>query len=195
MRSEVTSRSNWANDSNTLRVRRPIEVVILNCWVRRTRHHGHRTVPPAWQNQPVYVGEVQYKNEIFPGPQAPLMERELFEAVQTKLTEQRSHRTVTRTKSASLLSGFLFDDAGTPWLPRMLPRIGCGIGITCPHLDFAGLSAPFRQGLTARGLAWAVGIPRHLKVYPVDVRLIWLVAKRGRPRQRSIPDILSIAAA
>ena len=30
-----------------------------------------------------------------------------------------------------------------------------------------GLSAPFRQGLTARGLAWAVGIPRHLKVYPV----------------------------
>src|SRR4029078_10999087 len=26
-----------------------------------------------------------------------------------------------------------------------------------------GLSAPFRQGLTARRLAWAVGIPRHLK--------------------------------
>ena len=47
-----------------------------------------------------------------------------------------------------------------------------------------GLSAPFRQGLTARGLAWAVGIPRHLKVYPVDVQLIWPIAKRGRPRQR-----------
>ena len=57
-----------------------------------------------------------------------------------------------------------------------------------------GLSAPFRQGLTARGLAWAVGIPRHLKVYPVDVQLIWPIAKRGRPRQHSIPDILSIPA-
>src|SRR5271168_4884228 len=57
-----------------------------------------------------------------------------------------------------------------------------------------GLSAPFRQGLTARGLAWAVGIPRHLKVYPIDVQLIWPIAKRGRPRQRSIPDILSIPA-
>ena len=57
-----------------------------------------------------------------------------------------------------------------------------------------GLSAPFRQGLTARGLAWAVGIPRHLKVYPADVKLIWPIAKRGRPRQRSIPDILSIPA-
>ena len=57
-----------------------------------------------------------------------------------------------------------------------------------------GLSAPFRQGLTARGLAWAVGIPRHLKVYPVDVRLIWPVAARGRPRRRHVPDILSMAA-
>ena len=53
---------------------------------------------------------------------------------------------------------------------------------------------PFRQGLTARNLAWAVGIPRHLKVYPVNVRLIWPVAKRGRPRRRYIPDILSMPA-
>src|SRR6266403_78531 len=58
-----------------------------------------------------------------------------------------------------------------------------------------GLSAPFRQGLTARKLTWAVGIPRHLKVYPVGVQLIWPVTKvRGRPRKRHVPDILSIAA-
>src|SRR4029079_11662190 len=57
-----------------------------------------------------------------------------------------------------------------------------------------GLSAPFRQGLTVRKLAWAVGIPRHLKVYPADVRMIFPLAKRGRPRQRHVPDILSIAA-
>ena len=36
MRSAVTSRSNWANDSRTLRVSRPIEVVVLNCWVTET---------------------------------------------------------------------------------------------------------------------------------------------------------------
>jgi hypothetical protein len=57
-----------------------------------------------------------------------------------------------------------------------------------------GMSAAFRQGLMARKLAWAVGIPRHLKVYPVDVRMIWPVAKRGRPRQRHVPDILSVPA-
>src|SRR5450759_2341230 len=57
-----------------------------------------------------------------------------------------------------------------------------------------GLSAPFRQALKARSLAWAVGIPRHLKVYPVGVQLIWPKAVRGRPRKRHIPDILSMAA-
>jgi SRSO17 transposase len=51
-----------------------------------------------------------------------------------------------------------------------------------------GLSAPFRQALSARGLRWAVGIPRHQKVYPADVALIFPVAGRGRPRQHHIPD-------
>src|SRR5271169_5664642 len=36
IRSEVTSRSNWAKDSSTLRVSRPMEVVVLNCWVTET---------------------------------------------------------------------------------------------------------------------------------------------------------------
>jgi SRSO17 transposase len=58
-----------------------------------------------------------------------------------------------------------------------------------------GISGPFRQGLTERGLAWAVGIPKHLKVYPVDVQLIWPITKvRGRPRKHHVPDVLSIAA-
>jgi SRSO17 transposase len=57
-----------------------------------------------------------------------------------------------------------------------------------------GLSAPFRQGLTARDLVWAVGIPKHQKVYPLDVSLVYPVAGRGRLRKNPIPDTLSIAA-
>jgi hypothetical protein len=34
----------------------------------------------------------------------------------------------------------------------------------------------------------------YLKVYPVDVRLIWPVTRRGRPRRRHVPDILSMPA-
>src|SRR6202030_3148859 len=37
MRSKVTSRSNWAKDNRTLRVNRPIEVVVLNCCVTETK--------------------------------------------------------------------------------------------------------------------------------------------------------------
>jgi SRSO17 transposase len=73
--------------------------------------------------------------------------------------------------------------------------IAAGVRFSCVLADAGyGLSAPSRQGLTARNLAWAVGIPRHLKVYPVGVRLIWPVANRGRPRRRHVPDILSIPA-
>ena len=73
--------------------------------------------------------------------------------------------------------------------------IAAGVRFGCVLADAGyGLSAPFRQGLTARSLAWAVGIPRHLKVYPVGVQLIWPVAARGRPRQRHVPDILSMPA-
>jgi SRSO17 transposase len=73
--------------------------------------------------------------------------------------------------------------------------IAAGVRFGCVLADAGyGLSAPFRQGLTARKLAWAVGIPRHLKVYPANVRMIWPLAGCGRPRKRSIPDILSMAA-
>lgn len=57
-----------------------------------------------------------------------------------------------------------------------------------------GLSASFRQGLSARGLTWAVGIPGRQKVYPVEVSLVFPVAGRGRPRKNRVPDILSTSA-
>lgn len=57
-----------------------------------------------------------------------------------------------------------------------------------------GLSAAFRQGLSARKLTWAVGIPKHQKVYPHDVALIFPVSGHGRPRKHAIPDTLSTAA-
>jgi len=71
-----------------------------------------------------YIGEVRYKNEIFPGPQPPLLDRELFEAVQSKLTEQWSHRTVARNKSAALLSGLLFDNDGHPMVATHASKNG-----------------------------------------------------------------------
>jgi SRSO17 transposase len=88
--------------------------------------------------------------------------------------------------------------------PRTKPEIAlaevdrllaAGVRFGCVLADAGyGLSAPFRKGLTARGLAWAVGIPRHQKVYPAAVQMIFPIAGRGRPRQRHVPDLLSVPA-
>ena len=43
IRSPVTSRSNWAKDSSMLSVSRPIEVVVLNCWVTETNDTPQRS--------------------------------------------------------------------------------------------------------------------------------------------------------
>ncbi len=77
--------------------------------------------------------------------------------------------------------------------------IAAGMRFGCVLADAGyGSSARFRQGLTVRKLSWAVGIARHLKVYPADVLMIRPVTprappRRGRPRGR-IPDTLSVAA-
>ena len=69
-----------------------------------------------------------------------------------------------------------------------------GVHFGCVLADAGyGLSASFRHALSERGLQWAVGIPRHQKVYRGDVALIFPVAGRGRPRQRHIPDSKSIS--
>jgi len=70
-----------------------------------------------------------------------------------------------------------------------------GVRFGCVLADAGyGMSAPFRQGLSERGLTWAVGIPSRQKVYAHDVAMIFPVAARGRPRKNAIPDAKSISA-
>ena len=92
--------------------------------------------------------------------------------------ERRSYRTkpdialqeIDRVRAAGLRFGCVLADAGY------------------------GLSAPFRQALSERGLRWTVGIPFKQKVYPANVAMIFPVAGRGRPRKRHIPDVTSTPA-
>jgi SRSO17 transposase len=97
--------------------------------------------------------------------------------------------------------------AGVPaafWTARSKPEIaldelkrllqaGVSFGVVVADAGY-GLSAAFRQALSALGLLWAVGIPRIQKVYPADVQLIPAPPTRGRPRQTRIPDREAVAA-
>lgn len=70
-----------------------------------------------------------------------------------------------------------------------------GVRFGCVLADAGyGMSAPFRQALSERGLSWAVGIPGRQKVYPADVAMIFPISGRGRPRQHHIPDSKSLSA-
>ena len=83
-----------------------------------------------------YIGEVKYKGEILPGEQPAIMERELFDAVQQKLTDQWSHRNHAKTKSDHLLTGLLYDDAGHRMIPTHATKAGIRYRyyVSLPHL-------------------------------------------------------------
>jgi site-specific DNA recombinase len=59
-----------------------------------------------------YIGQVQYKGEILPGPQPPLLSSDLFEAVQAKLAQQLNNHIEKRANSEAPLLGKIFDDRG-----------------------------------------------------------------------------------
>lgn len=70
-----------------------------------------------------------------------------------------------------------------------------GVRFGCVLADAGyGLSAPFRQALSERGLRWAVGVGGRQKVYPADVALIFPISGHGRPRQNHVPDVKSASA-
>lgn len=75
--------------------------------------------------------------------------------------------------------------------------LAAGVRFGCVLADAGyGVSASFRQALSARGLTWAVGIVRIQKVYPVDVTTAMPVsgARRGAPRRHPVPSVRSAPA-
>ena len=67
--------------------------------------------------------------------------------------------------------------------------IAAGVRFGCVLADAGyGSGAPFRQGLSARGLTWAVGVPRTLKVFTTGVDLLFPRANRGKPRLHAVPS-------
>ena len=71
-----------------------------------------------------YIGEVRYKGEVFPGEQSVILDRALFEAVQTKLDQQRTNHAEVRQQSQSLLMGCIFDDRGNRMTPSHAVKNG-----------------------------------------------------------------------
>jgi len=73
----------------------------------------------------VYVGDAMHKGTPHPGEHEPIVSRELFEAVQTKLNDSRTSHHRNRTiGSDALLTGLIFDDRGNAMSPSKSRRPG-----------------------------------------------------------------------
>jgi len=67
---------------------------------------------------PIYVGKVSHKGKLYPGQHQAILEPELWQSVQNRLSANRRHKQLrTNSKIPSLLSGLLFDDRGNPMSP------------------------------------------------------------------------------
>src|SRR5712671_666216 len=89
-----------------------------------------------------YVGEVSFKGEVLPGEQLAILDRGLFDAVQAKLSEQKTNHQTLRTSSNALLMGRLFDDHGN----GMTPSHTCKEGVRYRYY----LSSALLQGEAER---------------------------------------------
>jgi site-specific DNA recombinase len=71
-----------------------------------------------------YIGDVPFKGEILKGEQPAIVDRDVFEAVQAKLSEQANGHRAARMKSEALLIGRIFDDRGNRMSPSHARKSG-----------------------------------------------------------------------
>jgi site-specific DNA recombinase len=71
-----------------------------------------------------YIGEVTFKGEVLAGEQPAIVERDLFDAVQAKLSEQVNSHKTARMKSEALLAGRIFDERGNRMTPSHVRKRG-----------------------------------------------------------------------
>jgi DNA invertase Pin-like site-specific DNA recombinase len=72
----------------------------------------------------VYVGEVVHRGEVHRGEHEPILDRDMFEAVQAKLAAGAVERRVKLKSSPSILTGRIFDDRGNRMTPTHSNKLG-----------------------------------------------------------------------
>jgi len=72
----------------------------------------------------LYIGEVVYRGESHRGEHAPILDRELFEAVQAKFAANTVARQVRRRGATAILTGRIFDDRGNRMSPSHSNKLG-----------------------------------------------------------------------
>jgi site-specific DNA recombinase len=119
-----------------------------------------------------YVGEVVFKDEILKGEQPAILDRDLFDAVQVKLSEKATNRQVARMKSEALLVGRIFDDRGN----RMTPS----------HARKGGIKYRYYMSSTLlHGAAEHAGTIRRIPAAEVEALVVKSIREHLKPLRAS----------
>ena len=114
--------------------------IFLNEMDPRHRLLGQRWPPTDEVDQP-FIGEdrtwLSLQEQL-----GHIAHRELFEAVQRRLTDQRTHHVMTRTKSDAPLKGILFDAAGDPMVATHATKQGVRYRYYVSQPYLRGLATP-----------------------------------------------------
>ena len=147
-----------------------------------------------------YIGEVVFRGEVFPGEQPAILDRDLFDAVEVKLSEQLTNHTLARAKSESPLIGRIYDDRGNRMSPSHARKQGIRYRyyVSSPLLQGQAEHAGSVRRVSAAEVEALVGqaVREHLKdsalpdgdlirahVPRVDVQADYLVIELKVPKQ------------
>ncbi|MGA2794414.1 MAG: recombinase family protein [Roseiarcus sp.] len=72
----------------------------------------------------VYLGEINHRDKSYPGEHQPIVDQDLFDAVQARLNENLGRRRHKRAASLALLLGHIYDDHGNRMTPTYAIRQG-----------------------------------------------------------------------
>jgi len=115
-----------------------------------------------------YIGDVPFKGEILKGEQPAIVDRDLFEAVQAKLSEQVNGHKAARMKSEALLIGRIFDDRGN----RMSPSHARKGGVKYRYY----LSSALLQGMVG-----SAGSVRRVPAADIEALVVRSVREHLKP--------------
>jgi len=126
----------------------------------------------------IYRGQVEHKGIAYPGEHKAIVDDELWDAVQAKLSENVRQRRRTQVQSGALLGGIIFDEHGNRMSPTYTMRRG--------NRYRYYISRPLTQGPGGRTVKGASALPR-LSADGVE-RIVVETLNRVLPRDHLATD-------
>jgi DNA invertase Pin-like site-specific DNA recombinase len=129
----------------------------------------------------LYLGEINHRDQSYPGEHEAILDAALFDAVQAKLDENRRGARERHQASKALLLGKLFDDRGNPMTPSYAIKKGVRYRyyVSC---------------VLAQGRKEAAGTVRRVAAEDVEQIVLDAVAKAGRANPAERDPIQSSSA-